>query len=156
MNSGKLGESEGARRRMEMGCGGREVVSLSRWGRGFMIGEGMEWVRVGDKFVGGSYLCKKKKNDKSLYYKSKEKTRNESSSPNTHNKNPKPDNRNSNPLEYIRKPQHSSSITSRALRKDDDRYIRRASDVFQASTTTTRRRYGLMIWGNVARRAEHG
>ena len=42
MNSGELGDSEGARRRMEMAKGDREVVKENKWGRGFMMFEGIE------------------------------------------------------------------------------------------------------------------
>lgn len=56
MSNGELGDSEGERRRIEMACAGRTVVSLRRWERGFRKTEGIEWERVGHRLVGGSYL----------------------------------------------------------------------------------------------------
>jgi len=57
-NVPELGESEGARRRIDMLCGTTEQESANRWGSGCKIlgEEGIERDRVGDRFVGGSIL----------------------------------------------------------------------------------------------------
>jgi hypothetical protein len=52
----ELGDSEGARRRMERVYGTREVVSLKMCGRGLSVLEGIECERLGVRGVGGSYL----------------------------------------------------------------------------------------------------
>jgi hypothetical protein len=56
MNSWELGDSDGERRRIDMGCGRRAVVSFRRWGMGLRDRDGIECDRVGDNSVGGSYL----------------------------------------------------------------------------------------------------
>ena len=39
-----------------MCCGEKAVVSFKRWKRGLREREGIEWDKVGHRFVGGSYL----------------------------------------------------------------------------------------------------
>jgi hypothetical protein len=58
MNSWELGDSFRESRRIEMGCGGSTVVSFRMWGIGLRDEEGIECERVGNIFVGGSYLHK--------------------------------------------------------------------------------------------------
>ena len=56
MNNWELGESESARRRIEIDNGAGEVAREKRCGIGLSIPDGMEAAREGVKFVGGSYL----------------------------------------------------------------------------------------------------
>jgi hypothetical protein len=59
MNDGELGDSEGERRRMETVEGSREVVRVNKCRIGLKMGDGIEWVSVGDNDVGESYLEKR-------------------------------------------------------------------------------------------------
>ena len=57
-NVAELGDSEGARRRMDAVRGENVLARVKTCGDGFNIFEGIEWLIDGTKFVGGSYLVK--------------------------------------------------------------------------------------------------
>lgn len=56
INNGEPGDSDGASSRIEIVWIARAVVILKRWGIILTEEEGMGYVRVGVKVVGGSYL----------------------------------------------------------------------------------------------------
>lgn len=55
-NAPELGDSEGARRRIEAVKGASVVARVKRCGNGFNTFEGIEWLMDGVKLMGGSYL----------------------------------------------------------------------------------------------------
>jgi hypothetical protein len=56
MNVPELGDSEGARRRIDTVRGVSVLARVKRCGNGFNTFEGIEWLMDGVKLVGGSYL----------------------------------------------------------------------------------------------------
>jgi len=63
MNTPELGDSEGGRRRTDTVRGVNVLARVKRCGNGFDMFEGIEWLMVGVKLVGGSYLCKRSLGD---------------------------------------------------------------------------------------------
>jgi hypothetical protein len=57
-NAPELGDSEGARRRIDAVRGDNVLVRVKRCGNGLDTFEGIEWLMDGAKLVGGSYLVK--------------------------------------------------------------------------------------------------
>lgn len=56
MNNWEPGDSDGASKRIEMGCEGMAVLSFKICGIGLKDLEGIECESVGHRLVGGSYL----------------------------------------------------------------------------------------------------
>lgn len=56
MNNWLPGDSDGARRRMEISAADSEVLSQNKWEREFQVLDGIVCVNVGATRVGGSYL----------------------------------------------------------------------------------------------------
>lgn len=73
------------------------------------------------------------------------------SSPNTHDEYFKPIDRNLDAFEHVRKPKHSTSITSGTLRENDNRAICTPSNFLQAGNRCAR-----SIWWNMTRCTDHG
>jgi hypothetical protein len=58
MSVAELGDSEGARRRIDVVKGENVLTRAKRCGNGFNTLEGIEWLMDGVNLVGGSYLAK--------------------------------------------------------------------------------------------------
>lgn len=59
MNVAELGDSEGARRRIDAVRGEKVLVRVKRCGNGFNTFEEIGWLTDGTKLVGRSYLVKR-------------------------------------------------------------------------------------------------
>jgi hypothetical protein len=128
MNSWKLGDSDGERRRIDMGWGRRAVVSFRRCRRGLKDRDGIECDRVGDRFVGGSYLQSAKVSARVAISDGRSK-----SLPDTHDKHFEALDRYTVVSEDIRESKHPPSITCSTLREDNNRSICCLSNFFKGA-----------------------
>lgn len=126
-----------------MGCGARAVVSFKMWGMGLMEEDAMEWERVGDSSVGGSYL--KVLSD---YHFSPDAIM--QYIPDTHHEHFIPFDGYTNTLEHIRKSQHTPSIASCAFWEHGNRAVRPLANILQTARGRTRR-----VWRDLACHANH-
>lgn len=114
MNAPELGDSEGARRRIDSVRGVNVLARVKRCRNGFNTFEGIGWLMDGVKRVGGSYLgerllcaCTRLEGEMSPYT-------HEEDIVSPHRDIPLV-------LEDVGKPEQTPPITRRALREHDDR-----------------------------------
>jgi len=114
-----------------MGWGRRAVVSFRRCGKGLRDKDGIECDRVGDRFVGGSYLQIAQMSARVAISDGRRR-----SLPDTHNKHFEALDRYTVVSKDIRESKHTPSITRGTLREDNNRSIYCLSNFFKSGMAT--------------------